>query len=202
MSVVEAVRTTLARYRPVRSGTRVAQVPFGAVVVILMSIQPPDRFRWTTTVAPEIHPGRPPDALTRPSAIRCPRRRSEMLRLWTWMTTKSCELEALPPGPVTTILPVVAPAGTVAVICVDELTVKLADTPLNKTAVAPVRSTPVITTDVPALPVAGENEVTVGAITKSVELVAAPAELTTLIRPVVAPVGTVAVIRVGEFTVN
>ena len=63
---------------------------------------------------------------------------------------------------------------------------------------------PVSTTTVPAGPAAGENEVITGAgIT--VKLVVEAAILmgvVTLMGPVVAPVGTVAVIWVAEFTVN
>ena len=47
------------------------------------------------------------------------------------------ELVAVPPGVVTTILPVFAPVGTVAVICVSEFTVKMvAFTAPNVTFVA------------------------------------------------------------------
>ena len=50
------------------------------------------------------------------------------------VTTKSVVLVAVPPGVVTVIFPFVAPVGTVAVICVAELTVKVvAVTPLNFT---------------------------------------------------------------------
>ena len=55
---------------------------------------------------------------------------------------------------------------------------------------------PVIVTEVPGAPEAGVNEVTVGAVvtTKSVELVPVPLLVVTVIRPVVAPDGTVVVI--------
>jgi hypothetical protein len=106
-------------------------------------------------------------------------------------------------------LPVVAPVGTVAVICVAEFTVKLvAVVVLNFTEVVvkpvPMKFVPVIWTDVPTGPKAGVNEVMVGAPTtvKSFVLVAVPTVFVTLILPVVAPVGTVAVIDVAEFTVN
>jgi hypothetical protein len=45
-------------------------------------------------------------------------------------------LDAMPPLVVTAILPVVAVAGTVAVICVSEFTVKVAETWLKVTFVA------------------------------------------------------------------
>src|SRR5437868_9364778 len=61
----------------------------------------------------------------------------------------------LPVGVVTLIEPVVAPAGTVAVTCVSELTVQVAEVPLNVTKVAPVRFVPVIATLVPTGPLAG-----------------------------------------------
>jgi hypothetical protein len=115
-------------------------------------------------------------------------------------------LVALPAGVTTVILPVVAPAGTVAVIFVDELTVKVAETPANLTAVAPVKLVPLIVTEVPTGPLFGEKDVIVGApvavTLKFVELVSVPPGVVTEIFPVVAPTGTVAVIFVEEFTVN
>ena len=73
-------------------------------------------------------------------------------------------LEPLPPGVVTEIFPVVAPAGTVAVIFVSELTVKVAALPLNFTDVAPVRVVPVMVTEVPTAPLVGVKLVMPGAI--------------------------------------
>ena len=62
----------------------------------------------------------------------------------------------MPDGVVTEIVPVVEPEGTVAVICVELLTVKeVAAVPLNFTAVAPVRFVPVIVTLVPTGPLVG-----------------------------------------------
>ena len=59
-------------------------------------------------------------------------------------------------GVVTVIGPVVAPVGTVAVIWVEELTVKLvALAPLKVTAVAPVKPAPVMVTLVPTGPLLG-----------------------------------------------
>jgi hypothetical protein len=62
---------------------------------------------------------------------------------------------AVPPGFVTVTGPVVAEAGTVVVIVVFEVTVKVAARPLNLTDVAPVKLEPVIVTDVPAVPCVG-----------------------------------------------
>jgi hypothetical protein len=71
------------------------------------------------------------------------------------------------PGPstlVTVIGPVVAPAGTVAVIWTSESIVNEgAAVPLNATSVAPVKLVPVMTTAVPTGPEVGLNESTVGA---------------------------------------
>src|SRR5262249_61870271 len=60
-------------------------------------------------------------------------------------------------GVVTVMGPVVAPAGTVVVIVPEGLTVKIAATPLNETAVAPVKAVPVIVTPVPTGPKIGVN---------------------------------------------
>ncbi len=62
-----------------------------------------------------------------------------------------------PPGVVTVIGPVVAPAGTVAVIVPEGPSVNVAATPLNETAVAPANVGPVIVTTVPAGPNVGAN---------------------------------------------
>lgn len=120
----------------------------------------------------------------------------------TTVTTKLVVLVPVPAGPVTRMGPVVAVAGTVAVICVAEFTTKVDATPLKVTAVAPVKPVPVITTEVPDGPIVGENDVIPGDTAKSVALVAVPAVLITLILPVVAVFGTVAVILVAELTVN
>ena len=80
----------------------------------------------------------------------------------------------------TLILPVVAPVGTVAVICVAEFTVNdVAVVVLNFTelvvkspVIVPLKFVPVIVTDVPTGPKVGVNEVIVGAGTVTVKLVA------------------------------
>jgi hypothetical protein len=73
-------------------------------------------------------------------------------------------LVAVPPGAVTEIGPVVAPDGTVAVICVALTTVKAAERPLKLTAVAPVKLVPVMVTVgvVPAHALVGVKFVMVG----------------------------------------
>jgi hypothetical protein len=76
---------------------------------------------------------------------------------------------------------------------VSELTEKLAALPLNVTDVAPVRFTPLIVTPAPTAPLVGVKLVIVGALAtvKLDALVAVPADVVTLIGPVVAPAGTV-----------
>jgi hypothetical protein len=76
---------------------------------------------------------------------------------WVPVTSKLSALVAVPPGVVTAMGPSVAPAGTVAVICVSRFTVKLADVPLKVTAVAPVNPVPVIATEVPTGPLSGRT---------------------------------------------
>ena len=118
------------------------------------------------------------------------------------MTTKSVLLVAVPAGLVTVMGPVVAPAGTVAVICVALLMVKAAATPLKRTSVVPVKFVPVMVTEAPTGPDAGEKLVMVGGRIKLALLVAVPAGLVTVMGPVVAPAGTVAVIWVLLLTVK
>ena len=118
-------------------------------------------------------------------------------------------LVAVPPDVVTRSSPVVAPVGTVACIVVAELTVKLvALTPLNVTAVAPVKFVPVIVTVLPTGPLVGVKLVIVGgggggASTVNVlALVAVPPGVVTRSSPVVAPAGTGARMVVAESTVK
>jgi hypothetical protein len=117
-------------------------------------------------------------------------------------TVNALALVATPPGVVTLSVPVVAPAGTVAWIAVAEVTVKLAFTPLNATAVAPVKFVPLIVTLVPAGPLVGVKLAIVGGGTtvNALLLVAVPPGVVTLSGPVVAPAGTVAWIDVAEVT--
>src|SRR5206468_13044643 len=80
------------------------------------------------------------------------------------VTVKFDPLVAVPPGVVTPIGPVDALAGTVAVICASETTLMDdAAVPLNVTAVAPVKPLPLIETDVPGGPLAGEKPLIAGA---------------------------------------
>src|SRR6267378_3016028 len=119
-------------------------------------------------------------------------------------TVKLLALLAVPAEVVTLIGPVVAPDGTVAVIVVAEFTVKLALVPLNRAAEAPVKFVPLIVTLVPTGPLPGVKLETVGGLmtVKLLALLAVPAGVVTLIEPLVAPAGTVAVIAVAEFTVK
>jgi hypothetical protein len=121
------------------------------------------------------------------------------------VTVKSDGLVPVPLEVVTVTRPVVAPVGTVAVICVGELTVKGAFSPSKRTVIVPLKPVPVMTTVEPTGPFEGVNAEIVGApgvIVKFVPLVAVPFAVTTVMRPVVAPAGTVAVIRVELFTVK
>src|SRR5215213_2559172 len=122
------------------------------------------------------------------------------------VTVKLVGLVAVPAPVVTEIVPVVAPEGTVAVICVLEPTVKDAEVPLNATADAPVKLVPLIVTSVPTGPLDGVNPLIAGAeggvTVKLAALVPVPAPVVTEIVPLVAPEGTVAVICVLEPTVN
>jgi hypothetical protein len=113
---------------------------------------------------------------------------------------KSAALLPVPAGVPTPIFPVVAPAGTVAVIFDAETKVYVAETPLNVTAVTPVKLAPVIVTVVPTAPLAGVKLVILGATVKVAELVAVPPAVVTLTGPVVALAGTAAVICVLEST--
>jgi hypothetical protein len=121
------------------------------------------------------------------------------------MTVKLAVLVAMPPGVVTPIIPVAAPTGTVAVICVDEITVNMtAGMPPNVTDEALLKFEPVMVTDDPIAPFAGLKPVIagIGTTVKTPELTAVPAAAVTLMTLVVAPAGTTTEMDVPELTVN
>ena len=73
-----------------------------------------------------------------------------------------------------------------------DVTAKLAAfTPLNVTAVAPVKFAPVIVTLAPSAPLVGVKLAIVGATEKLTALFTLPPGVVTLSGPVVAPAGTV-----------
>src|SRR5439155_13482458 len=81
----------------------------------------------------------------------------------SFITVNTAVVVAVPPGVLTLSGPVVAPVGTVSWIVVSEVTVKgAALTPLNVTAVAPVKFVPLIVTIVPSGPLVGVKLVIVG----------------------------------------
>ena len=102
------------------------------------------------------------------------------------------------PLTVTTTSPVVAPAGTVAVIEVSLQLVVEAAVPLKVTLPPVPKSVPVIVTEVPTSPEGGSNRVITGfrITVKATPLLATPLTVTTT-SPVSAPAGTVAVIEVS-----
>src|SRR5450631_949605 len=123
------------------------------------------------------------------------------------VTVKFVDEFAVPPGVVTWIAPVVAPVGTVVLILMSEFTVKVGwVVRLNFTTVAPVKLVPLITTGVATAPLVGRKLLMVGSgdevTVKFVDEFAVPPGVVTWIAPVVAPVGTVVLILMSEFTVK
>jgi hypothetical protein len=123
--------------------------------------------------------------------------------LGTEVTVNVTPLLATPPAAVTTTFPVVAPVGTVAVILdAPQLVIVVALVPLNFTLPVPCdgpKFDPAITIEDPMAPVLGVSDVMLGAeVTVSVTpLLATPPAAVTTTLPVVAPVGTVAVMLVA-----
>ncbi len=115
------------------------------------------------------------------------------------VTVNVTPLLATPPAAVTTTLPVVAPVGTVAVMLdAPQLVIVVAPVPLNVTLPFPCdgpKFDPAMTMDDPTAPVLGVKDVMLGAaVTVNVTpLLATPPAAVTTTLPVVAPVGTVAV---------
>ena len=85
------------------------------------------------------------------------------------------------PAIVTEILPELAAAGTTATMLVGEMTENVAGAPLNFTADAPERLTPVIVTDVPTVALAGVIAEIDGGRPKAATLVAVPSGVVTVI---------------------
>jgi hypothetical protein len=119
-------------------------------------------------------------------------------------TVKLVALVAAPAGPFTLIGPVIAPAGTVAFINVAETNVTAFEEmapPLgavNCTAVSWVKLLPEIDMSVPGLPLGGVKLVIFGSTVKVSALVLLPAAVVTIIGPLFAKIGTVALIEVEE----
>ena len=121
------------------------------------------------------------------------------------ITAKFSLLTAVPATVVTEIVPLVAPAGTIAVIDDDEVALNVrAVVPLNVTLVVVARFVPLTVTLVPTLPEVGEKDVMVGGgiTVKGLTLRAVPPSVVTVIGPVVVPGATVAVIDVLDPAVN
>ena len=197
---------TFTRKLPLLGGMYVLKLPLFLVAVVSTHFHAPPLCFWMTTGTSERQAAVPFATFTWPETRlfglnpNVTERASAPV-----VTVKSVALVAVPPGVVTVILPVVAPVGTVAVTDVAVLVVNVAVTPLNLTAVTPVRFVPVMVTLVPTLPLVGENDVIVGtpATVKLVALFAVGATgVVTCSGPVVAPVGTVAVIDVPDTTEN
>ena len=78
------------------------------------------------------------------------------------LTVKFVVEVAVPPGVVTVIFPVTAPAGTLVAICVALVTVNVAAFPATTTLLTPVKFVPVIVMAAPTAPLAGEKLEIVG----------------------------------------
>src|ERR1700731_4500734 len=120
-----------------------------------------------------------------------------------YVTVKTPELVAVPPGVVIAILPVFAPLGTLAVTCVSEFTTTVvALTPPNVTLLVWVRLTPLMVTGVPTDPLVGVKLLIVGVTRKFILLFKLPLGIATVTMPVLAPAGTVAVRKVSDEMLN
>ena len=112
------------------------------------------------------------------------------LLIFTW-TANEERLKDSPDPFVMLINPDIASDGTMALIEVGDRIVKLALMPRNFTEVIPTKPLPVIVTDVPVGPSVGVKLSMDGMIPKLLADTAVPRGVVTLMRPVVAPSGTV-----------
>ena len=120
------------------------------------------------------------------------------------LTTKFTLLVPVPPGVVTEITPVVAPAGRVAVIWFGLLTTKEAVVPLKLTIEAPVKPDPVMTTltPEPAQALGGAKPLITGpeAIALTVPSTESPAVVYTYhVPPLAPPVGSTLMVMILGF---
>ena len=147
-----------------------------------------------------------------PSWLGRAQRASERIGWWPRLAIAGAEAATvrgtgrvpLPPGLVTVISPVVAPAGTAARMAESDMTEKMAWTPLKETLVAELKPVPEMVTPAPTGADAGENPLTAGAGTtlkRSVLKAVVETEPTRVVTPTGpfrAPTGTTAETWVGE----
>src|SRR5215470_1615292 len=116
-----------------------------------------------------------------------------LLMLGAGVTVKLEPLLCAPPREVTTTFPVVAPAGTVAVMLLALQVLTVAGVPLNVTVPCDVpKFEPAMTTEDPTAPVLGVRLLMLG-VTVNVTPLLAWQLTVTMTLPLVAPAGTVAV---------
>jgi hypothetical protein len=183
-----AVTTTLPVVAPLGTVTPILDAPQDVTVAVVP-------LNVTAPVPCELPKFDPVTVTAVPTA---PDVTDKLVMLGAGTTVKFTPLLGTPPAAVTTTLPVVAPLGAVAVMLLAPQLVTVALVPLKVTpplpCVAP-KLDPATTIDDPTAPVFGVNEVMLGAaVTVNVtpELATPPAAVTTTL-PVVAPLGTVAV---------
>src|SRR5213594_3955803 len=186
------VTTTFPVVAPAGTGTTMLV----ALQLVAVAVVPLNLTLLVPCVAPKFAPAIVTDAPTNPEAGF----KLVVLGAGT-VTVKLTPLLAAPPT-VTTTFPVVAPAGTGATMLVALQLVAVAVVPLNLTLLVPCvapKFAPAIVTDAPTNPEAGFKLVMLGAGTVTVKLtalLATPPTVTTPF-PVVAPVGTGAIMLVA-----
>lgn len=129
----------------------------------------------------------------------------KLRRVGAGTTVKTPVLVADPTGVVTLMYPLVVPAAITAVTWVSFTTLTpVAAVPFTLTLEVPVRPLPLMVTVVPTGPLVGVKlEIEgVSRTVKTVALVTEPLAALTVIRPVVVPAGTTAVIWFAELTVT
>jgi len=157
LAIAPTVTTTL----PVVAPDGTVAVMLVADQLVVDAVVPLNLTVLVPLVAPKFVPVMMTDAPTRPLVGE-----SEVIvGVAGTVTVNADPLLAIPPT-VTTTLPVVAPAGTVAVMLVADQAVVVAVVPLNVTVLVPLvapKFEPAIVTDAPTTPVLGVTDVTTGA---------------------------------------
>jgi len=186
--------TTTEKTPEIAPGGTVATIDV-ALQLTTLAVVPFSVTALAPCVAPRLIPVRVTDVPTTPEF-------GDRLVMLGVVITENADPLLAAPLTVTTTLPVVAPAGTVATIDVAlQLVMAVAAVPLNRTvpiACMEPKLVPVIVTEAPGAPEVGDRPVMLGAGTtvNGDPALATPFTVTTTL-PVIAPAGTVATIDVA-----
>ena len=179
LPVPAALVTVIGPVTPVE-GTATVSVPALFVLIVPVAVGLPNVTLLTAPrvfpVIVTVEPARPWPGCTSATVGRIPK-----------------PVEVVPPGVVTETVVAVARSGTVAVRCESSTGVNGSPTPPNLTDKAPVSDVPLTVSVSPTRPLVSDSDVIPGMRPKLAAVETGPSGPATVIGPLVAPAGTVAV---------